>query len=291
MPHQKKATPATAALRRSARLRSRSGNSNTTSNDVLPPTVDQTLSAAEPHPVPLPTTTQLVPDPSALQTESPDITRAKVPQQSSTANIPASTPYQEVASREQRNNASPPPEARKRHVSTSPPSSELGSKKPRVDFDFAHSEGSSRLPAPSDLLSSPPLASPGMIHPQPPTPLKPILKRRRVESSPGSPRPHENPEPPSYIVGIYDRLFSQRDDNGRVLRADYKRDLRGGAREWGKKPQTIMYLASWGPRSLVGNLHAKFFYRDDFLAHARMGVGNEDEEEDDEDSSEQDDEE
>ncbi|KAL7272802.1 hypothetical protein RUND412_004377, partial [Rhizina undulata] len=117
--------------------------------------------------------------------------------------------------------------------------------------------------------------------PPPPTPLKSILKRR-LETFPGS--GYENLEP-CYFVGIYDRLFSQRDINGRFLRADYKRDLRGGARIWGKKPQTIMYVVNRGP--IVENLHGKFFYRDEFPAHALAKY--EDEAEDGEESSGKDD--
>ncbi|KAL7266396.1 hypothetical protein RUND412_011059 [Rhizina undulata] len=196
MPHLNKATPATAALRRSARL---------------------------PGPQSAPTTTQHMPEPSATPSESLEITRAEVPQPSA-ADIPIFTQYEE------------------RHASgSSHTSSEPGFKKPRVDF-----EGSS-----SDLRTPSPLSSPLKSAP-PPAPLKSILKRC-LETSPGSPYAHENPER-AYIVGIYDRLFSQRDVNGRILGADYKRDVRGGAKE------------------------------DEFSAHA-LAVGNEDEDEDSEDFS------
>ncbi|KAL7271809.1 hypothetical protein RUND412_005411 [Rhizina undulata] len=145
-----------------------------------------------------------------------------------------------------RESPSPPPGARKRHASSHTPPSP-GSEKPRV----ARAEGSSR-----DLRTPSPLSKPHDIPPTT-TQLKPILKRR-LEISTGSPYAHENPER-SYVVGIYDRLFSQRDVDGRVLRAEEREDV-------GAETPDDHVPGETGP--LVENLHGKFFYRDEFPAHA-----------------------
>ncbi|KAL7272447.1 hypothetical protein RUND412_004749 [Rhizina undulata] len=179
-----------------------------------------------------------------------------------------------------RDNHSRPPVAKKRQAA-SHPSSEPNSKKPRVEI--TNSDGSSLWPTPSDLVhtSSPPASSKTISLLQP-TPLKSILKRRQVETSPGS--PPENPEPSyEYNVGMYHHLFNQRDVSDRVLRADYKKESRSrsATRKSGKKPQTIFYLANRG--NMVENLNAKFFYRDDFPNHAL--VENEDEEDNEEEDN------
>ncbi|KAL7272719.1 hypothetical protein RUND412_004461 [Rhizina undulata] len=130
---------------------------------------------------------------------------------------------EEVASSEKGDNSSLPLGVPRKRQASSYISSDLGSKKPPVSF--ARSEGSSGSPEPSDLRTLSPLGSP-KISPPPPT--------------------------RAYIVGIYNRLFSQRGVKGRVLRADYKRDVRGGAREWGRDLDHHV-PGKTGP--LVENLH------------------------------------